>query len=260
MKNKLLRQNEVSRRSVSYRLMALFLFLFTTSLCFTVSSQETKITLKIKDRPLSEVLNQIESKSGYSILVRSNDVNLNEIVSVDANNLGIRDVLNELFKQSKISYEISGKNISVFKPQTTTQGTSTTKITPRRITGIVTDAKTGESIIGATVQVRGTGVGTVTDFDGRYSIEVRDANPVLVFSYVGYMSEMVQIAKQTVVDVKLSQDVKTLEEVVVVGYGTMKKSDITGSIASVKTQDLQAVPVFNVGQALKARVAGVNIT
>lgn len=260
MKNKLLRQNEVSRRSVSYRLLALFLLLFTTSLCFTVSSQEAKITLKIKDRPLSEVLNQIEAKSGYSILVRSNDVNLNEIVSVDATNLSVSEVLNELFKQSKISYEISGKNISVFKPQTTTQSTSTTKITPRRITGIVTDAKTGESIIGATVQVRGTGVGTVTDFDGRYSIEVRDANPVLVFSYVGYMSETVQIAKQTVVDVKLSQDVKTLEEVVVVGYGTMKKRDITGSIASVKTQDLQAVPVFNVGQALKARVAGVNIT
>jgi TonB-linked SusC/RagA family outer membrane protein len=128
-----------------------------------------------------------------------------------------------------------------------------------KITGTVTDGNTGESLPGVNVVLDGTTVGVVTNADGNYTLEVPE-NGVVTFSYVGYTTEKVQLMGQTKIDIKLMADVKKLDEVVVVGYGTQRKSDITGSVTSVAKSRLTELPVTNFAQAIEGSVAGVNIT
>ncbi|WP_157472056.1 SusC/RagA family TonB-linked outer membrane protein [Neolewinella persica] len=125
------------------------------------------------------------------------------------------------------------------------------------VSGTVTD-QDGETLIGVTVVVQGTSTGTVTDFDGTFSLEV-PSNAVLVFSYTGFESQIVPVSGQTRFDITLSTSSTVLDEIVVVGYGSVQKSDITGSVASVKAEDIQAFPVLNAGQALQGRAAGVSV-
>ena len=125
------------------------------------------------------------------------------------------------------------------------------------ISGKVTD-ESGESLIGVTVLVQGTAKGTVTDIDGDFSVEAA-SDAVLEFSYVGFESQTVPVDGQTTINITLRADATELDEVVVVGYGSVQKSDVTGSVASVKSEDLQAFPVLNAGQALQGRAAGVAV-
>ena len=126
------------------------------------------------------------------------------------------------------------------------------------VTGTVSD-ETGEPLPGANIQVEGTQIGTVTDLSGKYSIEVPATGSVLVFSYIGYLSERITVTDQTVIDVELTPDVVGLDEVVVVGYGTQKRSDITGTVASLPKERLEMVPNLNIAQAIQGAIPGVMI-
>ncbi|MFC0656495.1 SusC/RagA family TonB-linked outer membrane protein [Mongoliitalea lutea] len=128
----------------------------------------------------------------------------------------------------------------------------------RTVSGTVSEDN-GDPIIGATVQIKGTTIGTVTDIDGRYTLSIESSNPVLVFRSVGFKNQEVALGNQSVVNVTLDRDVSSLNEVVVVGYGTQRRSDLTGSVSSVKSEELTAFPAINVAQALQGRAAGVNI-
>ena len=123
------------------------------------------------------------------------------------------------------------------------------------VTGTVTD--NGDPLPGVTIRLKGTTTGAATDSDGRYSITVSNANAVLAFSYVGYISQEIPVGNQRTIDVALVEDSQTLQEVVVVGYGTLRKSDITGSVTSVKGKELTYMPTNRVDQALQGRAAGV---
>jgi len=125
------------------------------------------------------------------------------------------------------------------------------------ISGKITD-ESGESLIGVNVLVKGTAKGTVTDIDGDFSIEAA-SDAMLEISYIGYEPQTVPVDGRTTINVTLRIDATDLEEVVVVGYGSVQKSDVTGSVASVKAEDLQAFPVLNAGQALQGRAAGVSV-
>lgn len=126
-----------------------------------------------------------------------------------------------------------------------------------QVTGVVSDAQGG--VPGATVQVKGTSTGTITDIDGFYSLTINKENAVLIFSFVGLVTQEVEVAGRSVIDVEMQNDVLALDEVVVVGYGTLKKSDLTGAVSSVKEKDLQSIPVADAAQALQGRVPGVQI-
>lgn len=126
------------------------------------------------------------------------------------------------------------------------------------ISGQVTD-ETGDALPGVTVTVKGESGGTVTNIEGRYTLEAEPGS-TLVFNFVGYTRQEVPVGNQTTIDVQLQEDVRELEEVVVIGYGTQKKSDVTGAVTNVGEKALQEVPVANVSQALQGRAAGVNIT
>lgn len=127
------------------------------------------------------------------------------------------------------------------------------------VTGTVVATEDGTPIPGANIVVKGTSNGTSTDFDGNYSIDIASGNSVLVFSYLGFITQEIDAGDKAVIDVSLKQDVSALEEVVVIGYGTLKKSDITGSVSSVKSEELAAFPVLNAEQALQGRAAGVAV-
>ena len=129
----------------------------------------------------------------------------------------------------------------------------------QNISGTVVSESDGAPIPGVNVVVKGTSNGTSTDFDGKYTIDVSSGNTVLVFSYLGFITQEIDVADKTTINVSLEEDVSALDEVVVVGYGTTKKSDITGSVSSVKSEELAAFPVLNAEQALQGRAAGVAV-
>ena len=128
----------------------------------------------------------------------------------------------------------------------------------KKVTGVVVDA-TGEPVIGANVVVKGTTNGTITDFDGNYTIEGVSASDVLVFSYIGYLSQEITVGNQAAINVTLSEDSQALDEVVVVGYGVMRKSDVTGSIGVAKGDELTKNQNFSALDNLRGKVSGVNI-
>ena len=127
-----------------------------------------------------------------------------------------------------------------------------------QIAGTVVDAQSGESLPGVNVMVKGSSIGTVTDIDGAYAVEVTGSSAVLVFSFIGYISQEVEVGNQNIVDVKLSPSATDLEEVVVIGYGTQKKSDLTGSVASVDAQSFRDLPMTQFTDMLAGTVAGFN--
>ena len=124
-----------------------------------------------------------------------------------------------------------------------------------QITGTVIEGTTGDPLPGVSILIKGTTVGTITDIEGKYSIDAVSAD-VLVFSFIGYLTEEMPVGSQTVIDVTLVQDIIGLEEVIVTGYGVQRKSDVTGSIASVSSEDLVAIPIAGVDQALQGLAAG----
>jgi TonB-dependent starch-binding outer membrane protein SusC len=130
----------------------------------------------------------------------------------------------------------------------------------RQITGRVTTSSDGQGLPGVNVQVRGTTTGTVTDADGKYALSVRGNDVVLVFSSIGFAKQEIAVGNRSTVDVSLSDDVKSLSEVVVTGYGTQSKRDITGAVASIDMKQALAVPATNLAQAMQGRVAGVNVS
>lgn len=126
------------------------------------------------------------------------------------------------------------------------------------VSGTVTE-QNGDPIIGVTVQLRGTTIGTVTDLEGRYTLEVSGVNPILLFRYMGFKSQEVSLENRSILNITMESDISSLDEVIVVGYGTQKRSDLTGSVSSVKAEQLTAFPAINVVQALQGRAAGVQI-
>ncbi|MDD4992140.1 MAG: TonB-dependent receptor [Paludibacter sp.] len=242
---------------ISFRILALLLCFFYASWGFSLSAQDTKITLKIKQQPLGEVLNQIELKTGYSFLVRSNDVNLKELVTIEIINKTVNDVLNILFKKQAISFEITGKSISIFKPQKSQNTSPVPASKPqKRATGIVLDEK-GLPVIGANIKILGSNIGVITDINGRFSIEV-PINTKLRVSYIGYDAKEEEIKIGSDMIISLEQSLKSLEEVVVVGYGTQKKISVTGAISSVGNEFLIKSPNSAISNTLAGRVTGLS--
>lgn len=233
-----------------------FLLLLITvfSLINMTYSQERKISIQQNDKQLSEILNEIELKSGYSFLVRSNDVDLKQKVTIDVNGKNVDEILTILFKNKGINYEVNGKSISIFIPQKLQNKTTSPKDS-KRIAGIVADEK-GEPIIGASIKVNGTAIGGITDINGKFSLDVPEDSKLSI-SYIGYLSQEIIIKNQNQLNIKLIENSKLLDEVVVVGYGIQKKSDVTGSIAQVKGNQIQNTASADVSTALQGKVSGV---
>lgn len=215
----------------------------------SISVNAQKVSFNGEQVSLKQAFQKIESVSKYKIAYNATQLDVNKIVILNQKNVDVLKVLDAILVGTDCTYKINDGYIVITPVQ---------KGTVRKIEGTVKDTK-GEPIIGATVMVKGTATGTITDFDGNFSLDATDgAN--LEISYVGYQSQQIKAISGKLLAVTLKEDTEILDEVVVVGYGTQRKRDVTTSIASVRASDLKGQPVSSMAEAMVGKMPGVQIT
>lgn len=236
--------------------LALFLFVGTTYATESYS-QNMRVTVVSSSITTGQVLSEIEDQTDYLFVYDVNEVNLDRNVNVRAENRPVSEVLDEVFEGTDVDYAMEGKNIMLMKRSKKEALVSVQQTSGNTIKGVVTDAN-GEPIIGANIMVKGTTTGTITDLDGRFTLDVPE-NATLQVSYIGFVSQNVKVGAKKEIMIRLEEDAQALDEVVVIGYGTVKRRDLTGAVASVKGTEIQKNPVSNVAQALQGKLPGVNV-
>lgn len=212
--------------------------------------QQTRVTIQKQGVPLKQILEEIESQTNCSFLLRDSDINVNKEVSIDVKDKSIKETLNVLFADANVRYELKDNFIRVYSPQQSKKMT---------IKGVVTDAH-GDPTIGASVVVKNTSLAVMCDLDGKFQIEA-SINDILVVSYIGFAPQEIKIEGDKELKIILRENVEFLEEVVVVGYGSQKKANLTGSVASVNMDEvLGNRPIVKVADALQGTVPGLLIS
>ena len=237
------------------KLTVLMLIVCLSQMVAATYAQTTKLSLSIKNETLEYVLKQIEKQSEFLFFYNLEEINKNEKISITKKNANIQDVLDAIATKTGLKYTIKDRHIVL----TTEISSPVTGIIQqnRKITGTVND--TFGPIAGANIIQKGTTNGTTTDVNGNYSIEVPE-NAVLQISFIGYIQQDIAVKGKSIIDVLLKEDTQALEEVVVVGYGTMKKKDLTGAVASVKMDDAPVGTVSTISHALAGKAAGLQVS
>lgn len=239
-------------RMMRNTLLALFVFA-GTAFATESYSQTMKVTVVADNMSTGKVISEIEKQTDYLFVYNVNEVNLKRNVKVNAQNKSVAEVLNKVFEGTDIYYAMEGKNIMLMSKAKNGEVAQQAN----KVTGIVKDTN-GEPIIGANVTVKGQSIGTITDIDGRFVLDApKDA--VLQITYIGYVSQEVKVSGNKELNVVLKEDTETLDEVVVIGYGTAKKSDLTGATAQIKPEALTSSVVGNALESLQGKAAGVAV-
>ena len=237
------------------KLTVLMLAVCLSSVVTSTYAQTTTLNVSAKNEALEKVLEQIEKQSEFLFFYNLEEINKNEKISINEKNANIQTVLNAIAAKTGLKYTIKDRHIVL-----------TSEVVPaspavvqqeRKVTGTVNDAF--GPVAGANVIQKGTTNGTTTDMDGNFSIEV-PANATLQISFIGYIPQDIAVKNQSVINVLLKEDTQALEEVVVVGYGTMKKKDLTGAVASVKMDDTPVGTVSSISHALAGKAAGLQVS
>lgn len=218
----------------------------------SLSVDAQKITQQFRNVPLKTVLEEVEKQLQYSVIYKKDEVNEQKQINHNFKDASVEEVLSAILDKG-LSYSIQGKMIVI--SQKTTKASSPQQ--QKKVTGVVKD-KTGEPVIGANVIERGTTNGTVTDIDGRFTLEVPQ-NAVLQVSYIGYMEQEIPVNNRSDISVSLLDDTQNLDEIVVVGYGTQKKVNLTGAVSSVKADVLENRTTSDPVNMLTGNVSGVTI-
>lgn len=218
-------------------------------------AQTKNITIELQNKTIKEIFNYIEKNSEFIFFYYNGVVDTNKRVSLSLKDQPITAVLDYLFKNSDVQYEIKDRQISLKKVTSQDGPPSVSQNAKIKVQGIIKD-KEGEPIIGASVVVDGTMIGVVSDVDGKFTIDVPSAKSVLKISYIGYKTQSIPVNGKKELIVILEDDSKSLEEVVVVGYGTQKKESVVGSVQMIKPAELK-VPSSNLSTGFAGRLAGV---
>ncbi|WP_245542004.1 SusC/RagA family TonB-linked outer membrane protein [Proteiniphilum acetatigenes] len=252
-------------RKRSLTVMFIFVFLITGNFNGFAGDyvQNEKLSVKMQQATFDEIVSAIENQSDYVFFYKSSDVDRNIHYDVDLENRNIHEILDQLMENSSLTYRISGKYIFIDKKEIRKDNEAANKVNTvlqqrKQVTGTVTDEQ-GEAIIGANIVEQGTNNGTVTDIDGRFSLLVENENATIRISYIGYIEQEISVAGRSSIEVTLQEDTQALDELVVVGYGSIRKSDVTGSISTAKGSDIIKSQSFNALEGLKGKAAGVNI-
>lgn len=246
-----------SKKLLTMKLILLILTIGFTNISATVYSQMTKFSLQAENRPIVEVLQEIEQNSNFRFFYIREHVDVERRVTIKANNARVEEILDDIFKNQDIDYEVREDYLIILRPYTHAPGNNSSQDIV--ITGKVTDSE-GSPLPGVNIYEKGTNQGTISDEDGNYSLSVSSENTTIVFSYVGFLTEEIQTNGRQTVDAILIEDIQALDEVVVIGYGKIKKSDLTGAVSSVKTEDISTAARTNVTQMLQGRASGVMIS
>lgn len=232
--------------------LSLVLNLICTLAISAPSFSQGKVSVSLKNAKVKDVLKSIESQTGYRFFYNDELSDINRFVDLKVDGSDVEDVLNNLFVNTDITYTILENNLIVVAPKRAIQ--------QMQITGTITDASNGDPLPGVNIIIEGTTMGATSDMDGKFIVEVADQNAVLLFSYIGYITERVEISGKSVIDISLVPDITKIDEVVVIGYGTQKKGDVTSSIATVKSDDFIKGGVKDIGQLVQGKVAGLSIS
>ncbi len=236
--------------------ITLFLLFLCTFSAFAVDahSQNARVTIHKVQVPLEDILNEIESQTDYLFLY-TNEIDVDKKATVKVKSQPVSQLLNGLLAKSGITYQMEGTHIILSEKKVEEHQALPDKI---KVTGTVKDVN-GEVIIGASVVEENTTNGTITDISGNFVLTVSD-NAVVKVSYIGYVAQEVKAVQGKPLNIVLREDTKTLDEVVVIGYGIQRKGDVTSSVASIKSEDFSKGAVKDVGQLIQGKVAGLAIT
>jgi hypothetical protein len=240
----------IKKLLLTMKLTLILIFITVLQVSANVYSQ-TSVTLDIREKSFREVLKSIEQQTEIRFFFSDDLLAMNNLINLKADDKNIISVLDDMFLESPLTYKAYENNLIVIVPRNLLQ--------QNRITGIITD-RSGTPLPGVNIVVTGTTVGVISGTDGGYTIDVPVDAKSLTFSFVGMEAQNIEIRTRTSINVTLLESAIGLDEVVVVGYGTMRKSDITGSVVSVSNEQITARPVNNIFQALQGKAAGVDIT
>lgn len=230
-------------------------------------SQSEKISLKLENvNTIENVISEIERTTDY-VFIYNEDVisTLRNEVDVEVTNQSLDEILNLLLKGTDLAYSLSSKQVTLYKDESkkieanssTIERLSVQQQTKKNITGTVVDEQ-GEPIIGANIIEKGTTNGTITDYNGKFSLNV-DNSALLIISYIGYLDQEINMEGLTTINVVLKEDVLSIDEVVVVGYGIQKKVNLTGSVSSISGDTFESRPIVSVSNALSGQMTGVSV-
>ena len=226
-----------------------------------VSIKDIYLSVNMENATIIETFSDIESKTDLKFAYDKADINNNIRMNIREENKSVADILLAVSKVSSLDFKQVNNVINVSKSNKRKKNASLVMPLPSVdivITGTVTSQEDGEAIPGVNISISGTTTGTATDIDGNYTINAPE-DGTLVFSFIGYTTEEVPVNSRSVIDVAMVVDVQSLEEVVVIGYGTVNKSDLTGSVSSVSSEEINSFPTSNILQALEGRAAGVQV-
>lgn len=245
------------KKIVSIMKLATFaLIVCSFNISATVYSQTTKLSLSVQNQSIKDVLFLIEKQSDFRFIYESRKINLEKKVSVSVKEQTVETILKQIFKNGNIEYEITENNLILISPSNDRILTSQEKFqAKKRVIGVVKDAN-GEPIVGANVSVKGTSRGTITDMDGRFDMEVVK-DDVVVISYIGFRAEERKVIDQRELVIVLKEDSQSLDELVVIGYGAVKKSNLTSSVSKITDEAVSFRPISTVSEAFQGQLAGV---
>ncbi len=211
-------------------------------------SQDASVKLSYNTGKVVDFVKSIEDQTEYRVFYKSDQIDMTKVVEVSSREMTVSSLLDEVLKGSRLTYKLLDKMIVI-----------TPYDAVKTVSGKVTD-ENDEAIPGVNIVIKGTSQGTISDVNGQFSMEVPDEDAILVFSYIGYTPEEIAVGNRSVLDISLMPDITSLKEVVVVGYGTQKKADVTGAVSTISIKDFKDQPVTTVSSAMQGRMAGINIT
>lgn len=242
------------KRRIKYLLLPVVMFLALTlqKTNAAFSLQDVEFTLKLENATIKQVLKEIERQSKYTFVYNDAEIDSQRRISINIKAMSIEQALNAIFSDTGISYRIIKQQIVLTKNKQSGKSI--------KVSGLVSDAKTNAPIPGVNVIIKGTTQGTITDLDGKYSLEAPDENGALVFSFIGYKTKEVPIKGRSSINVSLQPKSEELSELVVVGYGTESRALLTSSVGAVSADEIKDRPTPSLSGALQGKTAGVQVT
>jgi TonB-dependent SusC/RagA subfamily outer membrane receptor len=238
-------------------------FILIISILFTlpigIKAQNQKIKIPGNSISLKAAFDQIEKQTGLSVDYDAKTIDVKKLISISSQSIALKDLMTLLLNDTQCNYIINKSHIIISYSSENPKGNNSGNMdVSKKITGLVTDEK-GEPIIGASVVLKGSNTGTITNIDGLFSLEVSEQSEITI-SYIGYKQTTIKIDKSNNYKIVLEDDSKTLDEVVVIGYGTKKKRDVIGSVATVKTEELNKSASLSAINNLQGKASGLNIS
>ena len=249
----LLNRRNLFKILLAMKFALLFMLLTTLQTFASVYSQSTKLTLDLRNASVSDALKEIEGQSEFKFLYYDALISTEKNLNMRLKDKTLEEILNTLLEGGNNTWSVLENNLVVISNKEVDMQDEIT------VSGKITAEDTGEPLPGVNITIKGTTLGTITNIEGEFSIVVPDGNAILVFTYVGYLGKEITVGDQTTIDVGLVEDIIGLEELVVVGYGTQRKGDITSAVATVKPEEFIKGGVKDVGQLIQGKVAGLTV-